>query len=240
MSGATWSKMPCSWQISKEAHEKIRGVSPGIAIAGLKLYIGLCLKANYVPRKGLPETGCVKRSVEQLCKLGGLSKPMVIAGIRALQAWGVIELRGGRPATYHIIEYETAKYWTKLPSEHLYDGGLGTTMPLLETLPNRSKTTLYALQMYLYLASIRNRDSNKATVTYVRMAEVLGIGRNDISRAISALVSADLLSVRLGEIDDHHTSERPCNVYWLRGSMSNEDRLDAAFQASQVGYAEHL
>lgn len=240
MSDAKWSKMPCSWQTSKDVHDQIRGVPPGIAIAALKLYIGLCLKANYAPRKGLPETGCVRRSIEQLCNLAGLSKPMVIAGVKMLRTWGMIELRGGRPATYHITEYDTAKYWTKLPREHLYDGGLGTTMPLLEALPNRSKATLHALQMYLYLASIRNRDSNKATVTYDRMAAVMGIGRNDISRAISSLVSADLLSVRLGEIDDFHTSGRPCNVYWLRGSMSDEDRLDAAFEASQHGYEEHL
>lgn len=238
MSTAKWSKMPCSWQTSNNVHEKIRGAPAGVAIAALKLYIGLCLKANFAPRKGLPETGCVKRSVEQLCKLAGLSKPMVISGLKMLGTLGMIELRGGRPATYHITEYETAKYWTKLPRDHLYDGGLGVRMPLLDSLPNRGKATLHALQMYLYLASIRNRDSNKATVTYEHMSKVLGFGRNDISRAISSLVSADLISVRLGEVDDFHKSERPCNVYWLRGSISDEDRLDSAFEASQQQY-EH-
>ena len=240
MSTAKWSKMPCSWQTSKDVHEKIRGAPAGVAIAALKLYIGLCLKANFAPRKGLPETGCVRRSIEQLCALVGLSKPMVIAGLKMLVALEVIEPRGGRPATYHITEYETAKYWTKLPRDHLYDGGLGAKMPLLDSLPNRSKATVHALQMYLYLASVRNRDSNKAMVTYERMSEVLGFGRNDISRAISSLVSAELISVRLGEVDDFHRSDRPCNVYWLRGSISDEDRLDAAFEVSQGGYAEHL
>ena len=58
--------------------------------------------------------------IVELGQLAGLSKPMTIAGLKQLQGWGFIEAHSGRPTLYRIAEYETAKYWTKLPKAHLY------------------------------------------------------------------------------------------------------------------------
>jgi hypothetical protein len=224
-----WSKMPCSWQTDANFHGKLmhseplallgNGLPPGEAIAALKLYVALCLKANFKAGSYLPATGCVQRSISQLCELVGLSRPMTIKGLRKLQEWKIVTTKGGRPAIYHITDYETAKYWTKLPQTHLYAGSNGNRIEPLRAMSNRSKTTLHALQMYLYLAAIRDKKTHLAKVTYDRMTTVLGITRNDISKAISTLISSNLISVRLAGPDEFF-GERPSNIYWLRGTQA--------------------
>jgi len=86
---------------------------------------------------------------------------------------------------------------------------------------NRSKTTLHALQMYLYIASIRDKKTSLAKVTYDHLTEVLGITRNDVSKAISTLIGFELLSVRLAGPDEF-LGARPSNIYWLRGAPAQE------------------
>jgi hypothetical protein len=224
MSWQQWAKMPCNWQTNPEAHLLIGEADTGAAIAALKLYIALCLKANYKPNKTFATPGMVRLSVDRLCALTGVSKPMTIAGLRLLQTWGVIQCHGGRPAVYEIVEYNAAPYWTKLPCNQLYAGWNQNILGALEAMANRGKTRLHALQAYLYLASIRDKSSLKARVAYTQFSNVLGISRNDISSAISTLVNDDLIAVRLGELTDFSETGRPSNEYWLRGTISDDIR----------------
>jgi predicted transcriptional regulator len=69
--------------------------------------------------------------------------------------------------------------------------------------------------MYVYLAAIRDKGTNRAKVTYDRLTEILGISRNEVSKAVSTLVSFELISVRLDDLDGIY-GERPSNIYWLR------------------------
>lgn len=231
MTWGNWAKMPCTWQTDANFHEKLRYSAssnllvnrspPGEAIAALKLYVALCLKANFKTGNYLPDTGCVQRSISQLCELVGLSRPMVIKGLRKLRDWQIVEVKGGRPAIYHITDYETAKYWTKLPRAHLFNDDKEKCIKRLSAMSNRSKTTLHSLQMYLYLAAIRDKKSDLAKVTYDRLAKVLCIARNDVSKAISTLVGFELISVRQAGPDEF-LGERPSNIYRLRGTLADE------------------
>jgi len=229
MTWEMWAKMPCTWQTDSNFHRNQlnscaldflgRPHPPGEAIAALKVYVALCLKANFKAGSYLPDTGCVQRSISQLSELVGLSRPMTIKGLRKLQEWKIVSVKSGRPAIYHIVDYEKAKYWTKLPRTHLYAGPKENRIELLRNMSNRSKTTLHALQMYLYLAAIRDKKSHLAKVTYERMMEVMGITRNEVSKAISTLIGFNLISVRLAGPDEFF-GERPSNIYWLRGSQA--------------------
>lgn len=228
MTWEMWAKMPCTWQTDANFHRTQlngdslgvlgRPQSPGEAIAALKIYVALCLKANFKAGSYLPDTGCVQRSISHLSELVGLSRPMTIKGLRKLQEWEIVAVKSGRPAIYHIVDYEKAKYWTKLPRTHLYAGQKENRIERLRDMSNRSKTTLHALQMYLYLAAIRDKKSHLAKVTYERITEVLGITRDDVSKAISTLIGFSLISVRLAGPDEFF-GERPSNIYWLRGSQ---------------------
>jgi hypothetical protein len=224
MSWQQWAKMPCNWQIRPAAHLLIGEADTGAAIAALKLYIAFCVKANYKTTKIFATPGMIRLSVDRLCTLTGVSKPMVITGLRLLQTWGVIQCHGGRPAVYEIVGYNSAPYWTKLPCNQLYAGWNQNILGALEAIGNRGSTRLHALQAYLYIASIRDKSSLKARVAYTQLSNVLGISRNDISRAISMLVNEDLIAVRLGELTDFSETGRPSNEYWLRGTTSDDIR----------------
>lgn len=221
MSEWRWSKMPVSWQLDPEMHKTIARASQGEAIAALKLYIGFCLKANYGEKDGLPKKGCVRISLSQLEALTDLSRPMVVAGLKLLKEWDIVTSLGGRPAIYHIIEYETTKTWAKLTNRPLYGAREMNRMRGLESMPNRHRTTLHALQVYLYLGSIRNKDTNRAQVGYKQMCAVLGMPRNRLSAAISML-SAELITVRTAPVIRYEEGERhSTNHYWLRGSLND-------------------
>lgn len=224
MNWQQWAKMPCNWQTKPDMHLLIGEADTGAAIAALKLYIALCVKANYKPTTTFATPGMVRLSVDRLCTLTGVSKPMTIAGLRLIQTWGLIQCHGGRPAVYELVEYDTAPYWTKLPCNQLYAGWNQNHLGALETMGNRGETRLHALQAYLYLASIRDKSSLKARVAYTQFSNVLGISRNELSSAISMLVNDDLIAVRLGELTDFSETGRPSNEYWLRGSTSDDIR----------------
>jgi hypothetical protein len=141
---------------------------------------------------------------------------MVIEGLRALQEWDFVQRLSPRPAIYQFRDYTACDYWTKIPSGHLYGGREG--IALLARMNNRGNRRLLALQMYLYLAAIRNARTQKARVSYDRLSEVLGVGRNEISAAISMLVEDDLVTVRVADAGEVKNLARPSNEYWLRGS----------------------
>lgn len=245
MSMEFWAKMPCNWQADPLFHTKIRAAPIGDAIAALKLYIGLCLKANYGERATLPSTGCAKQSITKLCELVDLSRPMVIRGLRLLEQWNVIEVLGGRPAVYRIKEYETAKYWTKLPKTYIFGGSTRyeNQARAFWDMGCRGRHVLHALQLYLYMAAIRDRHTSRATVSYVQIGNVLGLTKNNVSRAITVLTANDLITVRQAEgMSD--TSRTPTNAYWLRGSEHDpmqahrraltRERMDGQIQAEAL------
>jgi hypothetical protein len=223
MSGLFWKKMPCSWQKDPNFHSQLKTAPAGTAIAALKLYLALCLKANYEKKDHFPYAGCVQRTITQLGDIVDMSRPMVIRGLTLLKAMDVIEVVLKRPAMYRIKEYDTAPYWTKLPRAHLFGGAKEEAITAINAMGNRGKSVLQALQLYLYLASIRDKDTQRANVSYTQMDMVLGVTRNEVSRAISALVNHDLITVRPGEMTPQ-ARRLPGNVYWLRGSDKDPTR----------------
>lgn len=223
MSALYWKKMPCSWQKDQNFHSQLKTVPTGTAIAALKLYLALCLKANFVKKDHFPHSGCVQRTITQLGDIVEMSRPMVIRGLSLLKAMDVIEVVLKRPAMYRIKEYDTAPYWTKLPRAHLFGGGREDTITAINALGNRGESVLQALQLYLYLASIRDKDTQRANVSYTQMDMVLCLTRNEVSRAISALINHDLITVRPGQMTAQ-ARRLPGNVYWLRGSDKDPTR----------------
>ncbi|HYD94738.1 MAG TPA: hypothetical protein VEC01_05380 [Noviherbaspirillum sp.] len=214
----TWAKMPCTWQTDARVHAVIRSTPCGEAIAALKLYIAFCLKANYKAKEELPAPGCVRASLTQLCTLIRTSRPMVVEGLRHLESWGLINKLGGRPAVYQLCNYENPKYWTKLPKFYLFgDRYKRREVKAITALPNREAATVDALQMYLYLASVRDKNTHKATVTYDKMQQVLKLGRNQISHGISTLTGHELITARR----EGDLTKLPSNVYWLRGTYAD-------------------
>lgn len=228
-----WKKMPVSWQKEPEFQRKIRDADQGVAIAALKLYIAICLKAEYYETERL-SAGSVQLSLTVLSELVGLSRPMVIAGLELLKEWNVVLPAGGRPLIRQIVGFEKPEYWVKLPTRHLFGSKNENRIERLIELPNRRRTTLHALQLYLYLAAIRDGGSNKATVSYQRAADTLAISRNYLSEALSQLAGR-LVTVRTAVEAKRVTGINfSSNEYWLRGTPQDPFRsedIDLSFHA---------
>jgi|SRR5471032_2972455 len=215
-----WSKMPVSWQKDLSFHEKIRAAPQGDAIAALKLYIVLCLKANF-NLTGTLAAGCVQLSLTSLSELVDISRPMVVAGLKLLDEWKIVESEKGRPRILRIVNYDGAAYWAKLPNRPLYGGKSEERVIGLIQMPNRQRGTLHALQLYLYLASIRDKYTQIANLSYDQGKKILGLSRNHFSAAISMLV-LELVSVRTSlETKQLKGQSYSTNQYWLRGSESD-------------------
>lgn len=84
--------MPVSWQKDLSFHEKIRAAPQGDAIAALKLYIVLCLKANF-NLTGTLDAGCVQLSLTSLSEIVDISRPMVVAGLKLLDEGKLLNLK---------------------------------------------------------------------------------------------------------------------------------------------------
>ncbi len=100
-----WSKMPVSWQKDPAFQERIRSAPQGDSIAALKLYIAICLKANFHQTEGGLDAGCVQLSLTSLGELVDVSRPMVVAGLKLLTEWGVVASEVGRPRILRIVNY---------------------------------------------------------------------------------------------------------------------------------------
>lgn len=225
-----WAKMPCGWQTDPMVHLQINQMPVGQAIAALKIYIGLVCRAAYSKRADLPAPGCARLTLSDLCELLDLSRPMVVAGIRGLRELALIEVVEKRPAVYRLANFETCPNWAKLPSGYLYGADSMRKLYKIAELSNRSGATVHALQLYLYLASVRDKHTLKAVVSYSRMDDTLCITRNEVSRGLSLLISHSLIGSRLGD-PDPTTKRRPANVYWLQGRVGargEEDLLGPA------------
>jgi len=210
-----WGKMPNWWQSKPDRHQAINAEPRiGASIAALKLYIDLCCRANFRTTEREPLAGSVKQPLVRLMSSIRVSKPTLIAAIRLLECWGLISRVPGRPQTLVITGYDSPS-WTKLPAAYLR-GGQGTKLTMFASLPSRGSTTRRALQLYLYLASIRNRTTLTATVTYARICSVLTCSRNEVSSAISVLSGSQLITVRRPE--QIKQGDYACNIYTLLGS----------------------
>jgi len=222
-----WAKLPCTWQLEGSQHRALANRQTGEVITALKIYLALCLYANFKPNGRFSVSGCAQRSIGDFSHALKLSRPSVVKGFRVLRERGIVERLGGRPEIYRIAHYETAPNWTRLPKEYLVGGSRSRQIARLAGLPSRGRVAANALRLYIYVASILNRNTNAATVGYARLMEILGLDRTAVSNAVSLLIEHQLITVRNNKmamvIDELYRGNLPkevydsTNSYFLRG-----------------------
>jgi len=174
------------------------GSSAGRSIAALKCFIALGISVHFMTRK-------VKLSLSGFEELTGLSKPMVIRGIEALEQEGVVSVvRGAHTNEYTLNHGYQEEHWAKLPVARLRKH--------LKEIPNRGLIPLTALKIYLVLATVRQRHSIEANIGYDKLREKTGVQRSQIRSALDILLNHSLIRVIQVEADT-----KTFNTYALLG-----------------------
>lgn len=176
------------------------GTYTGRSIAALKCFIALGISINFTTRK-------VKLSLAGFEELTGLSKPMVIKGIQALEEEGLLKVfRGTHTNEYQLLHERHEEHWAKLP--------VARFKRHLKEIPNRGLVPLTALKIYLVLTTVRQRDSIEAHIGYDKLREKTGVQRAQIRAALDVLLNHSL--IRVMQIQD---DKKTFNIYRLLGLL---------------------
>lgn len=179
------------------------GSQAGESIAALKVMISICLLMNYHSKKA-------KNSLSDLEKLSGLSRPMVVKGIAALERQELIKVdRTGHISEYELLENADDKNFAKLPYERF--------RTRLAGLPNRGDVALGALKIYLTLAAIRPNNSADVAFGHENLRIYTGMQKRRIRPALDVLYSHNLIRLKLVEGGEPGETKHRHNLYTLLG-----------------------
>lgn len=171
----------------------------GSSIAALKCLFGISLSVDFHTRKA-------KLSISDLEVLTGLSRPMVIRGLKGLAELRIITV----DKKAHVHEYELTVVagdvgWGKIPYERVRKE--------LPKMLNRGVIPLTALKIYFLLVSLRPNESGSVPISYETLVEYLGCQRSHIRPALDILYSHTLVRISSEGTDERQRH----NVYTILG-----------------------
>lgn len=152
-------------------------------------------------------------SYDRLQEATSLSRSLVTQGLARLVERHLVTADGSTQDRTYLIQWPKYHFF-KLPCRAIVRNGV---IQPFAGLNMRAKFDLYALKLYLYLASIRSGKASFSMAAYETIYRATGIPERDIRRAISVLVGCGLLS----GVDRQHRqvaarTNEP-NKYHLRG-----------------------
>lgn len=183
-----WVKLPTQW-IESGGLKRLRwerGVGSS-NVAGLMVYAVIAHHAD-------DEGGAERLTYDDLSVATGLSRTKISNGLDVLYKMELVAKGQQRQSMYHLLGFDPAKGWGKLPARGLYRG---KRLQAFHEMHLRKNTELDALKLYYAVVARRDNDTNVARMSYVKIEEYAGIPRNRIRSAISLLAANNLLHVDL-------------------------------------------
>ena len=211
-----WSKTPTTWIRYDDLLRKFKVSDIGPSIAGLRLYMTLAMRANFKPTNELSLSGTVRVTYTELEHLTHMSRASVAAGVNKLKNVGLIELLNeGRDNIYHLVDYDDARGWGKLPKKYLYGRTRHGEIEKIAAFSMRSRAHLNALKIYLLFIAFQTGRYGYALLSYDAITKYSGISREFIHPGISVLIDLHLINVDR-ENAPGVTKKHP-NKYIIRG-----------------------
>lgn len=175
------------------------GEASGKNIAALKCVFGLSTAVDFHTRKA-------KLSLSDLEKLTGLSRPMVIRGLKTLEELKIVKIgKDGHVHEYELTVLNTDENWGKVPYDRV--------LKQLPTMPNRGAIPLTALKIYFLLIALRPNKYETVSIGYDTIEQYLGCQRAHIRPALDILYTHTLISVAL----EGEERRRRHNAYQILG-----------------------
>lgn len=216
----TWIKLPAKWILNEEDTSYLKGLrwkgsDKAQNTASLMVLLAIASNVSHRQTYKNPEIGKTQLSYTDLMSITLLSRGIVAGAIQKLISSGLIEkITDGKVNQYIICNFGEDSGWAKLPAKKLYD----TKIEIIKAFKHfklRSRVELNALKIYFLTVALRNRDTNHAQMTYATITKYTAINQNDISPAISLLVSSEL--IRVLQIESAHHEKAVSNAYRLVG-----------------------
>lgn len=173
-----WVRLPTAWiaenGLKAFAHPKGAGSSE---TAALMVLIAIAHHADQ-------ETGVARITYNQLTKALSVSRTMVAEGLDILEKRNIVTRGADGRSSFKLVGFNPASGWAILPARRLYSGD---EIAAFKEFHLRKPTELDALKLYLLFVAQRDREQNRAFVSYPKMEEKTGIKTNRIRAALSLL-----------------------------------------------------
>ena len=199
MAGSTrFARLPTWWVRLDKLQLFSAGRCTGASIAGLKCLLALSLTLEF-------HTLVSEASISKIEILTGLSRPMIIKGLKCLEEFKLIEItRGVYSNTYKVLElHGKDSGWAKVPYSSVSRD--------LKYLPNRGGVALMTLKVYVVILAVRLNTSNSTALSYDQIVSYTHGQRSEIRRALDILVMHRL--IRCEKMDDMNSK----NIYTIIG-----------------------
>lgn len=178
----------------------IAGPKTGEHIAALKVMLALAMIADFRTREA-------SVSLSDLESLTGLSRPMVVRGIKVCRAHMLLDVIEGYKNTYVMSFSPTDKQWAKVPIAYLKKE--------LKGIPNRGAVVLSALKIYLQLLTDRPNDSDEMYMTHETIVTKVAVQTRNVKPALDVLFNHLLISISTESIPEKKF--RVLNKFRIRG-----------------------
>jgi hypothetical protein len=193
---ARFAKLP-TWWLRQKTNFFPGGKNAGESIAGLKCLLALSLTMDFHTHES-------RQSLSKLEELTGLSRPMVIKGIRHLEQHGLVRaFRDEYANTYRVEEKFDDDKWGKIPYRSVKNE--------LKSFLNRGVIPLAALKTYVFLLARRPNTESKFGVPYEAILEHTHGQRSHLRKALDLLIVHGLIRC------DRPTDFRSQNNYTILG-----------------------
>lgn len=154
---------------------------------------------------------------DEFADLTGLSRKSISAGLKLLEARGMIRRCGSaRASEYVLMGLEPLKRWAKLPGQALLSPAKTRFQPFAH-FSLRSPHELNALKLHYYYASVRDAHRPFSECTFETINKKTGVAERDITRANAFLLNAGLMSRYKREELDPGSSIYSANRYYMEG-----------------------
>jgi len=198
-----FSKLP-TWWVRAGLLAQFRSKNLGESIAALKCYLALALTMDFHSHK-------IKISTYDLETMTSLSRPMVNKGLDKLIAMNLISVdKSNHTHLYTLTSCLVDFRWAKIPTHNLKKA-------LKEMSNNRSKTTLVALKIYIYMLSIRPNDEYSVGVSHDTIRTKTYIQTDQVRPGIDVLINYGLISVSKKPNTENKNLYEGSNYYNFRG-----------------------
>lgn len=203
----SWSRLPSQWILDGGLRQfRDSAAYIGRSAAALKLLLTVALVAEDVPDVlATHRQGTASLSYDELCRLAGLSRPLIVQGKKLLCAHGLIRTSQegrGQKVRYTLANYRREQAWARIALSSTDCNGEGQNFRALHSLSCRQSNDLNALKVYIALSALSGGEEYSAPINRSAISEITNIDGVKLKAALDKLSVGGFIS----QVVKHHTA----------------------------------